>query len=64
MAETIIRIAQVRQITGLPRSSIYLRISEGTFPKQIRLSERSVGWVKSEIIGWVQSKIDENRSGK
>ena len=64
MAETIIRIAQVKEITGLAKSSIYFLISEGSFPRQILLNKRSVGWIRSEVFSWVQSKIDENRSGK
>ena len=64
MAETILRINQVKKITGLARSSIYFLISEGTFPKQVHLGERSVGWVESDVANWIQSKIDDSRSGK
>jgi prophage regulatory protein len=53
----IIKLPSVISISGLSRTSIYNRIEEGAFPKQISLGERSVGWVKSEILAWVDSRI-------
>ena len=49
MAQTILRFPLVRARTGLSRSTIYLKVSEGSFPRPISLSARSVGWVESEI---------------
>ena len=46
MAITILRLPVVIAQTGLSRSSIYLRISMGTFPSPIALGGRAVGWVK------------------
>lgn len=61
MVNTILRLPQVKNITGLARSTIYLRISEGTFPKPINLGVRAVGWIESDIDLWVQSRIDDSR---
>jgi prophage regulatory protein len=55
----IIKLPSVINIAGLSRTSIYNRIEEGTFPKQISLGERSVGWIKSEILEWIDSRIKE-----
>jgi prophage regulatory protein len=55
----IIKLPSVINISGLSRTSIYNRIEEGTFPKQISLGERSVGWIKSEILEWIDSRIKE-----
>lgn len=55
----IIRIKQVIQATGLPRSSLYKRIAEGGFPKPVPLGGRSVGWLEAEIMAWLQRKIAE-----
>jgi len=49
MAQTILRLPVVRARTGLSRSTIYLKVSEGSFPRPISLGARSVGWVESEI---------------
>ncbi|MBC8366756.1 AlpA family transcriptional regulator, partial [bacterium] len=49
MATTILRLPTVKQRTGLSRSTIYLRISEGRFPTPVSLGGRAVGWVEEEV---------------
>jgi prophage regulatory protein len=46
---TILRCNQVKDRTGLSRSTIYLRIQEGTFPKPVNLGARAVGWPSPEV---------------
>ncbi|NOQ93190.1 MAG: AlpA family phage regulatory protein [Methylophaga sp.] len=53
----IIRLNDVKKMTGLSRSSIYDLISKGLFPKQIKLTPRSSGWVLSEIQQWLDDRI-------
>ncbi len=55
----IMRLTEVIQTTGLARSSIYSRMSEGSFPRPVPLGARSVGWVSEEIQDWVESRIQE-----
>ena len=57
----ILRLPLVRERTGLSRSSIYLRISEGRFPKPVSLGERAVGWLESEITEWLKGRIEASR---
>jgi len=57
MEQKILRLSQVKEITGLSRSTIYLRMSEGSFPKKIDLGARAIGWVSSEINQWIEEKI-------
>ena len=59
--QTILRLPNVKARTGLSRSTIYLRISEGSFPKPISLGERAVGWLESDIQDWIQKRIKESR---
>lgn len=62
----ILRRHEVEQCTGLPRSSIYMLINEGTFPRPIHLSSRSVGWPANEVEDWIQRRIvmrNESQSG-
>lgn len=59
----ILRLPEVIKITGLSRSSVLLYISEGTFPTNIKLGARSVGWLESEIDEWIQQRIDLSRKG-
>jgi len=57
MYQTILRLALVKQRTGLSRSSIYSGVKQGTFPAQISLGPRAVGWLESSIDEWIQSRI-------
>jgi prophage regulatory protein len=47
------RLYQVKEITGLSRSTIYLRIKNGEFPKPISLGGRAVGWLERDIQAWL-----------
>jgi prophage regulatory protein len=58
-----LRLKQVIARTGLPRSSIYLMVGDGRFPRQVRLSgSRSVAWVEAEVEDWMQARIEASRS--
>ena len=65
MTQTFLRIADVCRVTGLPRATIYEMVSNGTFPKQVRLSPRAVGWIETEILEWQQARVAErDRAGR
>ncbi|MBQ4890595.1 AlpA family transcriptional regulator [Shewanella sp. MMG014] len=57
MFEKVIRMPEVKNKTGLSRSSIYLRISKGEFPASISLGERAVGWLESDVEQWIDERI-------
>lgn len=61
MTHTILRLPAVKASTGLSRSTIYLRVSQGTFPKPVGLGGRAVGWLEAEIQEWLQRRIDASR---
>ncbi len=61
MATAILRLPTVKARTGLSRSTIYLRISEGRFPKPVSLGGRAVGWVEAEITEWLNQQIEASR---
>lgn len=56
-APVILRRKQVEGRTGLSRSSIYVRVKEGTFPAPIPLGPKAVGWLESEITDWLNGQI-------
>jgi prophage regulatory protein len=60
--ERFLRLSDVKERTGLSRSTIYLNISKNIFPRPISLGARCVGWLESEIDAWMQARI-EQRSG-
>ena len=57
----ILRLEEIKNRTGLSRSSIYSMISVGSFPAQIPLGERAVGWVEEEISNWIRARIEQAR---
>lgn len=58
---SIMRLAQVIKRTGLSRSTIYQRIYDDEFPRQIRLGANSVGWLENEIDEWIGQRIRNSR---
>ena len=58
MIKKIYRLPEVMNMTGLSRSSIYLRVSTDEFPKPVKIGRRAVGWPEESIIAW-QSKMME-----
>ena len=59
MADSILRLPAVKTRTGLSRSTIYLRISQVTFPRPVSLGGR--GWLEAEIQEWLQRQIEASR---
>ncbi len=51
--DRIIRLKTVLSRTGLSRSTIYRKIAEGTFPRQIQISIHGAGWHESAISRWI-----------
>ena len=56
----LVKLPEVREMTTFSSATIYRLISKGEFPKQIKLSERSLGWLLDEIYAW----LDEKRSSR
>jgi len=61
MVTTILRLPTVIARTGLSRSTIYLRVSEGSFPAPVSLGDRAVGWIEAEIQDWLEKRIEASR---
>jgi prophage regulatory protein len=57
VANTILRLPAVKETVGLSRSSIYLRIADGTFPKPVSLGGRAVGWPAGEVAALNAARI-------
>jgi len=57
----ILRIQQVRERTGLSRSTIYELVAEGVLPPPVRMGHRAAGWVEAEISDFIRRRIAESR---
>ncbi|KAG1332447.1 hypothetical protein G6F61_015030 [Rhizopus arrhizus] len=54
----LLRRAEVLARVGMAKSTLYLRISAGKFPKPVHLGS-SVRWVESEIESWLQDQLEQ-----
>ena len=52
----VIKLSEVKQITTLSTASIYRQIKDKSFPRQIKLGERSSAWFYEEIMQWLEDK--------
>lgn len=55
--DRILRIGTVLDRTGLSRSTLYRKIENGTFPRQVRISTRCAGWRESAINAWMRNPM-------
>lgn len=59
--QTIIRLPQVKQRTGLSRSTIYSLIKAGQFKAPIALGARAVGWLESDVSEFIETRVKASR---
>jgi prophage regulatory protein len=60
MTETpdrILRLKTVLERTGLSRSTMYRKMQNGSFPKNVRISTRCTGWRESAVKEWMCNPI-------
>ena len=57
----ILRLPDVMDRVGICRALIYRRMTAGTFPKQISLAPRAVGWLEHEIDAWLMARVLQSR---
>ena len=66
MSNKIIRLPEVKLKTGLSRSTIYLRMSNGEFPLSVSLGSssrsRAVGWLDADIEQWLDECIAASKA--
>ena len=58
---TIIKLSKVKNKVPLSTASIYRLIKQGEFPKQIKLGERSSGWILEEVEQWLENRINKRK---
>jgi prophage regulatory protein len=55
--QALLRLDVVCNLVGISRSTIYRRVAEGSFPRPIRISERSVRWRLENLEEWIRNPI-------
>lgn len=59
---SILRIKAVMQRTGLTRPTLYRKVAEGSFPRQIRISTNCIGWRECAVDEWLRNPMGYRRS--
>lgn len=55
----LLTLPQVKELTQLSTAGIYRLMSQGKFPKHIKIAERSSRWIESEIMDFITEKMNE-----
>jgi prophage regulatory protein len=52
----LLRFTEVRERTGLSRSTVWRLERRGAFPKHVKLSANIVAWLEEDVVQWIRSK--------
>jgi len=55
--DRLLRMPDVEIATGLKKSTIYLLMKRGEFPRCVQITARCVAWPESHVLQFVQDKI-------
>ncbi|MEZ8105203.1 MULTISPECIES: helix-turn-helix transcriptional regulator [Vibrio] len=55
----LIQIHEALMVTASDHSTIYKWMSEGDFPRAVKLNSRSVRWLKNEVQEWITRKREQ-----
>jgi len=55
--DRILRIKTVLERTGLSRSTMYRKMQNGTFPKNVQINTRCAGWRESAVNAWLRNPM-------
>lgn len=55
-SDRVIKLDEVKTITGLSKTAIYRQEQAGEFPKRFKISKRSIAWSLIEVDQWIQGK--------
>ncbi len=61
MIQMMYRLPEVKKRMGLSRSSIYLQMTQGLFPKPVKLGSRAVGWPSDEVETILKARLANYR---
>jgi prophage regulatory protein len=56
--ERLIRIAEVKRLTGISTATLYRKISTKEFPRPVRLGAVARAWPLSEVQDWIAGRIE------
>jgi prophage regulatory protein len=57
-ARNLIRLTEVKSLTGVGTSFIYQKMKQGLFPRRCKVGRLSA-WEKSEVLAWIEQRLSE-----
>jgi prophage regulatory protein len=61
--ERLIRIGEVKRLTGISAATLYRKISTKEFPRPVRLGAVARAWPLSEVQDWIAGRIELRGGG-
>jgi prophage regulatory protein len=61
--ERLIRIGEVKRLTGLSTATLYRKISTKEFPRPVQLGAAARAWALSEVQNWIAGRIELRGGG-
>ena len=55
---SMLTICEVVRRTGLSPCTIYRKIRDGSFPRQVKVGIHASRWPEAEITAWIQARLD------
>ena len=55
--ESFLRLPAVLKRTSLSRTTLYRKMDQGTFPRQVKIGERCAAWRESDIDAWTHNPM-------
>ena len=62
MEKLLMTTEEVCQAVSLSRTSLWRLERRGEFPRRRQISAQRVGWIRSEILGWIESRPEAEPS--
>lgn len=59
--DTVLRMPEVERLTGLSVSTIKRMVSDGRFPKPLRLGVRAKGWLAADVRGFIERLVEQRK---
>jgi prophage regulatory protein len=48
----------VIEVTGLRKTTIYELQAKGRFPRRVKITAHSVGWVEADVQAWLAQRVE------
>ena len=55
--DRLLKLHEVESLTSLKKSTIYLLMKRGEFPRSVQITPRCIAWPESRILQFVQDRI-------